>query len=327
MSSAPLTPKQRERILRAATSAPSKHNTQPWWFRWADDDLEVHIDPKRTLPLGDPTGREAHIACGAAAFAARLGYASLGLGTETDLLPQGAGDPLFVARVRVTDSAPDPRFEALYWSLPSRRTNRAPFRETRIPSLVLEYLRDAARDEGTWLRGIEREPAYEHLLTLIREATGLEDERLREERARWVDAADAVHRLDGVPAGSLGPRPQDPTGAVRDLAVGRDVAGRGTIAFERRPAIAVLETRDDTPRSWLTAGQALLRVLVTGTRYGVAASFANQPLEDVGLRDEVGSEARHYGTAQMVLRLGMGIEVPPTPRRPLTDVLGPEKPF
>lgn len=324
MNSASLTPKQRERILRAATSAPSKHNTQPWWFRWDGDDLEVHVDPARTLEFGDPLGREAHIACGAAVFAARLGYASIRLGTETDLLPDKE-EPLFAARVRVSESAADPRFETLYWSLPSRRTNRAPFRPTPIPTLVLEALRDAARDEGTWLRIVEREPAYEHLLTLIREATDLEEEHLRTERARWIDPPDAVHRHDGVPGRSLGPIPRDPTGAVRDLAVGQDVSGRGTIDFERRPTIGVLETRDDTAEAWLTAGQALMRVLVTGTQYGVAASFANQPLEIPELRDEVGSEAKHYGTAQMVLRLGLGIDVPPTPRRPLTDVLGPEK--
>ncbi|HSA52049.1 MAG TPA: hypothetical protein VLH10_18335 [Yinghuangia sp.] len=322
MNSAPLTPKQRERILRAATSAPSKHNTQPWWFRWDGDDLEVHVDPERALPLGDPDGREAHIACGAAAFAARLGYASLDLGTETVLLPD-PDEPLYVARIRVTDAAPDPRFATLYWSLPSRRTNRGPFRETPIPSLVLEYLRDAAREEGTWLRVVEREPAYERLLTLIRAATGLEDEYLREERAAWVGAPDAPHRRDGVPARSLGPRALDGTGTVRDLAVGRDIPGRGSTAFERRPTIAVLETGGDSVAEWLIAGQALLRVLVTGTRYGIAASFANQPLENPDLRDEVASEARHYGTAQMVLRLGTGTEVPPTPRRPLADVVGP----
>lgn len=319
----PLTPKQRERILRAATSAPSKHNTQPWWFRWDGDDLEVHIDPERTLPLADPDRREAHIACGAAAFAARLGYASLGIATDTALLPD-PDETLFVARVRVVDdAAPDPRFETLYWSLPSRRTNRAPFRETAIPSLVVEYLRDAAREEGTWLRIVDREPAYERLLTLIRLATGLEDEYLREERASWVAAPDARHRNDGVPARSLGPRPKEDTGSVRDLAIGRDIPGRGTTAFESHPTIAVLETRDDTPVQWLIAGQALLRVLVTATRYGVSASFANQALEFPDLRDEVASEAKHYGTAQMVMRLGMGTEVPPTPRRPLTEVVGP----
>jgi hypothetical protein len=324
MTRSALTPEQRDRILQAAISAPSKHNTQPWWFRWSDDDLDVHVDPARVLAHGDPDGREAHIACGAAAFAARLGYASLGLGTAVDLRPD-AGDPGFAARVRLDpEAAPEAPFETLYWSLPSRRTNRAPFREIAVPGLVVEQLRDAARDEGTWLRVIDAEPAYEHLLTLIREATGLEDEHLREERARWVDAPDAVHRRDGVPADSIGPAPAEPTGAVRDLAVGRDLPGRGTIAFERRPLLAVLETRGDTPEAWLTAGQALMRVLVTAARNGVSASFANQPLEDPGLREEVGSEAAHYGTAQMVLRRGVGRDVPATPRRPLPAVLRAE---
>ncbi|WP_436791280.1 Acg family FMN-binding oxidoreductase [Yinghuangia sp. YIM S10712] len=323
MISALLTPAQRERILRAATLAPSKHNTQPWWFRWDGANLEVHLDPERTLPVEDPDTREAHISCGAAAFAARLGYASLGFGTAADLLPD-ENAPGFLARVRITDAAPDPLFETLYWSLPDRKTHRAPFLETPIPPLFLEYMRDAARDEGTWLRVIERGPVYEHLLAVVREATERETDQRREERAKWVDPPDAVHRRDVVPARSLGPRPETPTGAVRDLAVGRDVSGRGTTAFEAAPALAVLETRGDTRTAWLTAGQALLRVLVTGTRYGVAASFANQPLEIPELREEVASDAKYYGTPQMVIRLGMGRDVPRTPRRPVTDVLGPE---
>lgn len=322
MNSAPLTAEQRDRVLRAAISAPSKHNTQPWRFRWVGDDLDVLVDPDRTLPVDDPDTREAHIACGAAAFAARLGYASLGRDTAVDPRPDES-DLWFAARVRVTGTDPDPRFAVLYESLPDRRTHRAPFREAPIPPLVLEYMRDAARDEGTWLRVIERGPAYDHLLSVILDATAGEPEQRREERAKWVDPPDAAHRRDAIPAGSLGPLPEHPSGAVRDLAVGRDVSGRGTTAFEAAPAIAILETHGDTPVTWLTAGQALLRVLVTGTRYGVAASFANQPLETPELRDEVASEAKHYGTPQMVLRIGMGQEVPRTPRRRVTDVVGP----
>ncbi|NUT49032.1 MAG: hypothetical protein HOV94_17250, partial [Saccharothrix sp.] len=148
---ATLTPPQRERILRAATSAPSKYNTQPWWFRWDGDDLDVHIDPTRTLPQGDPANREAHIACGAAVFSARLGYASYGVGTVVDRLPDNH-DPLFVARVRVTADAPDPRLAALYTHLPHRHTNRKPFRDEPVPPGVVEQLRDAARAEEAQLR-------------------------------------------------------------------------------------------------------------------------------------------------------------------------------
>lgn len=323
-----LTPRQREVILRAATSAPSKYNTQPWWFHWDGDDLDVHIDSTRTLPRGDPSSREAHIACGAAAFAARLGYAAFGVGTVVDRLPDER-DMSFAARVRVVVDAPDPALTELYPYLPRRRTNRAPFSDAPIPRAVVEELRAAAGQEETRLRVVAWEPAYEHLLTLIREATGLEEYEMRDERARWVDDSEAAHRHEGIPADTLGPLPERPTGAVRDLAVGHDVTGRATASFERRPVIAVLETRTDARYDWLAAGQALERILVAATRHGVAASFANQPLEDPDLRLEAGRitippEDAHFGSAQMVLRLGMSTtEVPPTPRRPLADVLGP----
>ncbi|MDI2124796.1 Acg family FMN-binding oxidoreductase [Yinghuangia seranimata] len=313
-----LSPKQRETILRAATSAPSKYNTQPWWFRWDGDDLEVHIDPARSLRHGDPAGREAHIACGAAAFAARLGYASFDTGTAVERLPDHA-DPLFVARVQVVADAPDPRLAALYPFLPRRRTDRGPFHETAIPTAIVDELCAAAREEEARLRVVDWEPAYEALLTMVREATGLEEDELRDERARWIDDPSAAARHEGVPAPTLGPRPEEDTGAVRDLAVGRDIADRGTAAFEARPLIALLETRSDTRYDWLAAGQALQRLLLAATRYGVAASFANQPLENPDLRAEAGRltippEDTHFAAAQMILRLGLSTaDVPPSP--------------
>ena len=56
--------------VRAATMAPSMHNTQPWKFRILRDNqtIEVRADPERMLRHGDPHGRAVHIACGAALF-------------------------------------------------------------------------------------------------------------------------------------------------------------------------------------------------------------------------------------------------------------------
>ena len=40
------------RLVEAAGAAPSVHNTQPWRFRVAGDDLlEIHGDPERMLIL------------------------------------------------------------------------------------------------------------------------------------------------------------------------------------------------------------------------------------------------------------------------------------
>jgi hypothetical protein len=84
---------------------------------------------------------------------------------------------------------------------------------------------------------------------------------------------------------------------------------------ECEPLVAVLSSFTDTPLAQLRTGQALQRVLLTGTTAGVSASFLSQPVE-VGatrrsLRDLLGGQAY----PQAVLRFGYGFAAPATPRR------------
>lgn len=55
-----------ENALRAATRAPSVHNTQPWRFVVDAPVVEVHLDRERVLAVADPAAREARMSCGAA---------------------------------------------------------------------------------------------------------------------------------------------------------------------------------------------------------------------------------------------------------------------
>ena len=57
-----------ERMVEAATLAPSLHNSQPWWFLVSRDRIEVHLDADRALPVIDPDGRWLRVSCGAAAL-------------------------------------------------------------------------------------------------------------------------------------------------------------------------------------------------------------------------------------------------------------------
>jgi hypothetical protein len=71
---------------------------------------------------------------------------------------------------------------------------------------------------------------------------------------------------------------------------------------------------------WLRAGQALLRVLLTATARGIAATSLTQPLEtaDAWLVRDPQSRSEQ---PQMILRIGYGLPVQPTPRRPVPGVL------
>ncbi|MFF4245044.1 hypothetical protein ACFYY2_11290 [Streptomyces sp. NPDC001822] len=161
------------------------------------------------------------------------------------------------------------------------------------------------------------------MLTSIRRATWTEDEEVRADRDARLSSRTGS---PAIPAGNLGPVPRrelpdDPP--VRDMAEGLDLPARTSASFEPHPDLAVLETADDEPAAWIHAGQALQRLLLEATGHGIAASFANQPLEDADLRPEVSDGAAHYGCPQMVLRMGYATAQPPaSPRRPLNEVVG-----
>ncbi|GHE44745.1 hypothetical protein [Streptomyces capitiformicae] len=65
-------------LVRAAITAPSVHNTQPWLFTGRGTRLDLYADTARRLPLTDPDSREMVISCGAALSNVRLAMRHLG---------------------------------------------------------------------------------------------------------------------------------------------------------------------------------------------------------------------------------------------------------
>jgi hypothetical protein len=73
-------------------------------------------------------------------------------------------------------------------------------------------------------------------------------------------------------------------------------------------------------RDWLGAGQALERVLLTATVYGLASTPMTQAIEVAQLRQLLDAPDE-LSTVQSIVRLGYAGRGPQTPRRPLADVL------
>ena len=309
--------------VRAATMAPSMHNTQPWKFRILRDSqaIEIRADPARMLQHGDPHGRAVHIACGAALLNLCLAVAAGGREPVTRLLPDPA-EPLLLATVRLGGRhRPSEEERDLYAAIPARRTNRRPFSARAVPPGVLAELVLAARLEGAGLDLPGRDETR-RLLGVVADAEFdlLADPGYRAELARW---AGGDRDQDGIPGGAAGPR--DPRGRtpVRDFLGG---AAADYEWFEDAPQLAVLSTQGNMREDWLRAGQALQRVLLTATLRGIAAGILTQPLEthDAWL---VRGPGAGTGWPQLILRLGYGLPVPATPRRPVRDVLIEEPPL
>jgi Nitroreductase family len=320
MTAFALTRTEQDLLLAAATAAPSIHNTQPWRFHFDDGHVDVIGDAERQLVHVDPAGRNLVISCGAALLNLRVAAEHLGYDATADLLPDGPSAPR-LARVRLSPSRQQHGMSgALFDAIPMRHTNRWPFEDRAVPTSVLDSLVEAARSEGAYLHPVSDRHERNRLIDLLHvgELERDLDPELAGEAAYWTGVA--ADRPDGVPGYALGPLPDDPHAATRDLRRGAPVPDRERSHFESAPVLAVLETSRDDHEAWLRAGMALQRVLLVATLEGLATSFINQAIERPSLRWLVRDPADPPGHPQMVIRLGFGAPGPPTPRRTLADV-------
>ena len=310
--------------------APSLHNAQPWAFRVGARHVDVLVDRARLLPVADPTSRQAHLGLGAAAFLLRHKLSTLDCVVRVEQWPV-PGEPDIVVRLRVTGSRPATGADRrLLAAVPARRTVRTPFTGEDVPVPLRVAWREAAEAEGAGLRWVERPGERIGVAALVAAAERLQqrDAAYLDELSRWT-APVTLAGGAGVPPGAFGVTGTAGHAAefpLRDFAGGRETdRPRHAGPAEAHPVVAVLQTAGDRPQDWLTGGQALMRVLLTATADGYAASYLNQPLELPDLRRQLRDELRLDGWPQLVLRLGRpaGALPPQAMRRPVADVLLP----
>ncbi|WP_443043192.1 Acg family FMN-binding oxidoreductase [Streptomyces sp. HM190] len=313
-------------LVEDAAAAPSMHNAQPWEFRFLRDDGTFHVraDLDRAMPRTDPATRALHLGCAAALFNLRVAAAHAGWTPVTELLPDPS-DRRLLAVVRLTGQAPaEDDLAPLHPAIRRRRTSRQPFSDEVVPDAIKDGLSAAALLEGARLAF----PDMWHIQTLldsVRDAEGRDahDPAAVEELRHWVRVGTQERGTagDGVPDYAFGPLKRYGGAPVRDFAGRQPLPGRETVVFESAPQLAVLGTRDDRPRDWLVAGQAMERVLLQATMDGLATSLTSQALEWPEVRWITRDPESAMGFVQMVMRLGYGPSGPATPRRPVDEVL------
>jgi hypothetical protein len=316
---------QLEFLIGYAILAPSSHNSQPWLFRINAMDLELFADRRRALPVVDPQQRELTISCGAALFNLRVAAEYFGHAYHLEILPD-PHEPDLLVRFHL-GLASETRSEdiLMFNALTQRRTNRQPFVPDPLPDELIQSLIEAARQEGAWLHIIDGADNRQLVASLVADADRIQwaDRRFREELARWVRT-----RPDNVRDGLL----------VQDMGVNDWLAflgpalirtfdrGGGQAAKDQdialhSPVLAILGTNTDDVPAWLAAGQALQSVLLRARAEGVWASFLNQPIEVESLRPQLAPALGVEGYPQILLRLGYGAAVQPTPRRTVHEVI------
>ncbi len=309
-----------ESLIEAAILAPSSHNTQPWVFRISDNRIALLADRTRALPVNDPDDRELTISCGAVLFNLRVAAANSGLGTATRVLPEEEDDDL-LAIVDLHDDGQQRQLHVgLYYpAIEKRRTYRKRFEERKVPESVLIELTGAAEQEQAWLKVLTEECLRKHAAVLVAEGDAAQwsNPSWRRELAAWMHPR---RKGDGLTVpGLIAPIAKT---VVRSFDMGNGIGAKDSQLVDQSPVLAVLGTPGDALTDWLTAGQALQRVLLLATNLGLQASYLNQPIQVASLRPKLQHAIGVAGFPQILLRIGFTAErLPETPRRPLTDVI------
>ncbi len=312
-------------LVRYAILAPSTHNSQPWKFRLTETSIELWSDPQRILERIDPDRRQLFMSCGGALANLRIAMRRFGDSDQVMYLP----NPLRPDHLATLHRGPEHRANTVDRSLCSaivrRRTNRGAYEGRAVPPDVVSQILAVANRPGVWMSVLD--DAGKHAVADIvarADEKQLGDPAFREEFAQWL-APRGSRRRDGIPMAKKdlpSALPVAGTMILRRFDIGSGVAAREHELVTHSPLITVLGTDEDTPLAWLLAGEAMQDAFLTATALGVSMSYLNQAIEEPELRPRVAAAAGRGGSPQLVLRWGYSAaDVPPTPRRPLEDVL------
>ncbi len=310
-------------MFRAATRAPSVHNTQPW--RWVVDGARVDLfsDPDRLLPSMDPQGRQQLISCGVVLHHVITASAGHGWAADTELFPE-PGDPDHLATLMLRPAAgPAPDETERTRAMDRRYTDRLPMLPISDPRPLIAALRAEVLPFEQEFEMLD--PGVRPRLASLSDrhaATRLDDPFYQQELAWWTGRSEGP---DGVPEEVLASTSE----------YGRTDVGRAfprALRSDRRrgladqAVLALISSYGDSPRQWLLAGEALSVVLLDCAVAGLVTCALTHLTELEPERRMLAMlQSQPESFPQVLIRIGTapGDEQPPTPtpRRPLAEVV------
>lgn len=310
--------------VELACRAPSLHNSQPWRWVAGLTGVDLFVDPKRTVPSTDRSGREAIISCGAALDHFRVATSAAGWDSNVEQFPNPNNlDHLASTGLVPLDFVAQGRRERADAIL-RRRTNRLPFRAPKHWASFEPVLRSSFDNDRVILDVLD-EDARPRLAQAARltEALRRYDDAYHQDLLWWTAPS---RESEGIPESALVSESDGRRVDLNRRFPTDPLDERSSAGTYDEAKILVLSTHSDTRVDALNCGEVLSAILLECTMVGLSTCPVTHITELDASRDIIrdltsGSAAM----PQVLVRVGIEPEgelaPPPTPRRALRDVL------
>lgn len=325
----------RKRALSYALLAPNPHNLQPWQVSLdGEDALTLYHDPERRLPATDPFDRQITIGCGAFLELLSIAAAEDGYRTEITAFPDGSDlqalDHRPVARVtfHAGRAKPDPLFAHIL----ARRSNKEVYENRDVDTDKRNALVAAGAVHGQTAGCIGNDLLAVKLRDLTWRAHQMEvmtDYTYQESvDLMRIGAKEVTNSPDGIELEG----PMIAAGRLLGLVNRKTLADPSSSAFRQgldmyramamsARGFAWISNSNATRQDQINAGRAYARLNLKATELGIGVHPWSQSLQEYPemaelyreVHDLVGGGER----LQMLVRIGYGPKIMPTPRRGL----------
>ena len=265
-------------LIKAATQAPSGHNSQPWWFETSDHSIVISPNLDRALPAVDGQHRELFISLGCALENLCIKASELQYQTNVTLSPEGV---ITIDLQKSEAVAPDP----LASVIEKRQTNRSMYDGKRIDPALLQSLVEQTGATGifTFANGT---PLFEKLTDAVLQGNTaqMSDPAFKNELLSWIrfnkKHSESTH--DGLSYAVLG-APNLPRWVTEPIVKGSLKAktqNKTDLKKIRSSShMVLLTTQKNDIHTWIQIGRTLERFLLLLTQAGIAHAYLNQPCE------------------------------------------------
>ncbi len=309
-------------LIRAATLAPSSHNTQCWKFGLEPDVITILPDLTRRCPAVDPDDHHLYVSLGCAAENIVQAATAHGLHAIGAPLAPDAGYRLELS-ARTVPASP------LSAAITSRQSARNVYDGRALTRPELVRLERAGASEQVSLMMLTERSALEGILDAVvsANATQMHDAAFVAELRQWIrfSRREALDQRDGLFSGTTG-NPSIPRW-LGEAMFGMVFTEKGEKAkyveqIRSSAGIAVFIGAESDAAHWMEVGRCFERFALQCTMLGISTAMINQPVEVPTARSQF---AAHLGLGgkrpDLVVRFGRGPGMPRSLRRPVSAVI------